>query len=74
MNTSDNREYENVRRQYEDEAKEKWSNTDAYKESREKNSMSEGIDMSLLPPVQGTRFGRLFSLLLCRRDNGLNIQ
>lgn len=33
-----------------------------YKESREKNSMSEGIDMSLLPPVQGTRFGRLFSL------------
>lgn len=34
MNAFDNSEYETVRQQYEDEAKQRWGNTDAYKESK----------------------------------------
>lgn len=33
-----------------------------YEEKAHQNAVSEGIDMSKLPPVRGTRFGRLFSL------------
>ena len=33
-----------------------------YKENPKKGEEGEKIDMSALPPVQGTRFGRLFSL------------
>ena len=33
-----------------------------YEEKANANAVSEGIDMSKLPPVNGTRFGRLFSL------------
>ncbi len=33
-----------------------------YEEKVNKNAVSEGIDMTKLPPVSGTRFGRLFSL------------
>ena len=33
-----------------------------YEEKSNSNAVSEGIDMSKLPPVNGTRFGRLFSL------------
>ena len=33
-----------------------------YEEKSDGNAVSESIDMSKLPPVKGTRFGRLFSL------------
>ena len=33
-----------------------------YEEKENANAVSEDIDMSKLPPVEGTRFGRLFSL------------
>ena len=33
-----------------------------YEEKANTNAVSEGIDMSKLPPVKGTRFGHLFSL------------
>ncbi|MBQ9112184.1 MAG: ABC transporter ATP-binding protein/permease [Clostridia bacterium] len=33
-----------------------------YESRADKNSVSEGIDMSKLPPVEGSRFGHLFSL------------
>ena len=33
-----------------------------YEEKLNANTVSEGIDMSKLPPVEGTRFGRLFTL------------
>lgn len=33
-----------------------------YEEKVRQNAVSEGIDMSKLPPVEGTRFGRLFTL------------
>lgn len=32
-----------------------------YEEKPQQNDISRGIDMSALPPVEGTRFGRLFS-------------
>jgi len=53
MSAFDNREYENARLQYENEAKEKWGSTDAYKESKAKtaayskdkwNSVLEGMN------------------------------
>lgn len=33
-----------------------------FEQKTDRNTLSEGIDMSKLPPVEGTRFGRLFSL------------
>ncbi len=33
-----------------------------YEEKNTKNEVSESIDMSKLPPIKGSRFGRLFSL------------
>ena len=38
MSAFDNSEYETARQQYEDEAKQRWGGTDAYKESQEKTS------------------------------------
>ena len=38
MNTFDNNEYEIARKQYADEAKQRWGNTDAYKESEQKTA------------------------------------
>lgn len=38
MNVFDNREYETARQQYEDEAKRRWGDTDAYKESKVRTS------------------------------------
>ena len=38
MSAFDNREYETARQQYEDEAKQRWGDTDAYKESRAKTA------------------------------------
>lgn len=38
MNTFNNNEYETARRQYADEAKQRWGNTDAYKESEKKTA------------------------------------
>ena len=38
MSAFDNSEYETARQQYEDEAKQRWGDTDAYKESRAKTS------------------------------------
>ena len=38
MSVFDNSEYETVRRQYEDEAKQRWGGTDAYKESQAKTA------------------------------------
>ena len=42
MNAFDNSEYETARQQYEDEAKQRWGETDAYKESREKTAGYSG--------------------------------
>lgn len=53
MSAFDNSEYETARQQYEDETKQRWGNTDAYKESQAKtagysdgkwNSVSEGMN------------------------------
>ena len=33
-----------------------------YESTAEKNEISEGIDMSKLPPIEGSKFGRLFTL------------
>lgn len=53
MSAFDNSEYETARRQYENEAKQRWGNTDAYKESQTKtagysdekwNSVGEGMN------------------------------
>jgi len=38
MSIFDNNEYETARRQYADEAKQRWGNTDAYKESKQKTA------------------------------------
>ena len=38
MNTFNNNEYETARKQYADEAKQRWGNTDAYKESEQKTA------------------------------------
>ena len=38
MNTFNNNEYETARKKYVDEAKQRWGNTDAYKESEQKTS------------------------------------
>lgn len=38
MNTFNNNEYETARRQYADEAKQRWGNTDSYKESEKKTA------------------------------------
>ncbi len=38
MNTFDNNEYEAARKQYADEAKQRWGSTDAYKESEQKTA------------------------------------
>ena len=38
MSAFDNSEYETARQQYEDEAKQRWGNTDAYKESQAKTA------------------------------------
>ena len=38
MSAFDNSEYETARQQYEDEAKQRWGGTDAYKESQEKTA------------------------------------
>jgi len=38
MSAFDNSEYETARQQYEDEAKQRWGDTDAYKESRVKTA------------------------------------
>lgn len=38
MSAFDNSEYETARQQYEDEAKQRWGNTDAYKESKTKTA------------------------------------
>ena len=38
MSAFDNSEYETARQQYEDEARQRWGDTDAYKESQEKTS------------------------------------
>lgn len=38
MNTFNNNEYEAARKQYADEAKQRWGNTDAYKESEQKTA------------------------------------
>ena len=53
MNVFDNSEYETARQQYEDEAKQRWGETDAYKESKARaaeyskekwNAVSEEMD------------------------------
>lgn len=53
MNSFDNSEYETARQQYEDEAKQRWGDTDAYKESKARtaeyskekwNAVSEEMD------------------------------
>lgn len=56
MNAFNNNEYETARKQYADEAKQRWGNTDAYKESEQKtagysadkwNNVNEGLNSVL---------------------------
>ncbi len=66
MNTFNNNKYETARKQYADEAKQRWGNTDAYKESERKtaayseskwNDVNEGLNTVLAEFADALRNG-----------------
>ena len=63
MSAFDNSEYETARQQYEDEAKQRWGDTDAYKESRAKTA---GYSKDKWNDVLGGLNGAFAEFAVCR--------